>query len=271
MTAKLIFLSHIHEEKELAILIKDAIEDEFSGFVDVFVSSDGTTIPAGHDFLKKVEEGLANCIGALYLISPKAVQRPWINFELGAVWIRSFLNEKGGQALIPAITMCHSGMTKAKLPVPLNVLNAVSASNSSDLQGAFASLQMAVGGRGRLKTDFSALAKQVALLESGYTVGASMCSLVMLLYPNRADREGLLNHCKNARFQPVVLIDAGLRDNTDIAKVKELCAALQDRVTLQVDSPMIGFSATSAVTGSVIKLSFAPNLVTDIADQILVG
>jgi hypothetical protein len=28
-----IFLSHIHEEKELAILIKDAIEAEFSGLL----------------------------------------------------------------------------------------------------------------------------------------------------------------------------------------------------------------------------------------------
>jgi len=57
-----IFLSHIHEEKELAILIKDAIEAEFSGFVEVFVSSDGTSIPAGSNFLKRIEDGLVNCI-----------------------------------------------------------------------------------------------------------------------------------------------------------------------------------------------------------------
>lgn len=33
------FLSHIHEEKEMALLMKSAVESEFSGFVEVFVSS----------------------------------------------------------------------------------------------------------------------------------------------------------------------------------------------------------------------------------------
>ncbi|WP_202617733.1 hypothetical protein, partial [Escherichia coli] len=64
MSEKLIFLSHITEEKELAKIIKDAIEDEFSGFVEVFVSSDGNTIKAGQNFLNVIENGLVNCIAA---------------------------------------------------------------------------------------------------------------------------------------------------------------------------------------------------------------
>ncbi len=73
--SKLIFLSHIHEEADFAHLIQKAIEVEFSGFVDVFVSSDGKTIPAGANFLKKVEKGLMDCVGAIYLISPVSVKR----------------------------------------------------------------------------------------------------------------------------------------------------------------------------------------------------
>ncbi len=70
MSPKVIFLSHIHEEMELAILIEEALKAEFSGFVDVFVSSDGVSIPAGANFLRRIENGLINCIGAVYLISP---------------------------------------------------------------------------------------------------------------------------------------------------------------------------------------------------------
>ncbi|MFP9135476.1 hypothetical protein ACLKZ8_21145 [Shewanella algae] len=77
---KQIFLSHIHEERDLALLIKEAIENEFSGFIEVFVSSDGMSIPAGSNFLKRIEDGLVNCIGAIYLISPISVKRNWINF-----------------------------------------------------------------------------------------------------------------------------------------------------------------------------------------------
>ncbi|MBF0888055.1 hypothetical protein [Gluconobacter cadivus] len=52
MTSKKIFLSHIHEEKELALLIKDNIVEAFAGFVEVFVSTDGVSIPAGSNFLR---------------------------------------------------------------------------------------------------------------------------------------------------------------------------------------------------------------------------
>lgn len=92
MSGKQIFLSHIHEESELALIIKEAIEAEFGGFVEVFVSSNGRSIPAGSNFLKRIEDSLINCIGAIYLISPKSVKRNWINFELGAVWIRNAMS-----------------------------------------------------------------------------------------------------------------------------------------------------------------------------------
>ena len=119
MTSKMIFLSHIHEEKALAILVKQALEEEFSGFVDVFVSSDGTSIPAGSNFLKRIEDGLADCVGAIYLISPASVKRNWINFELGAVWIRNAMSIRSGASEIPALPICHSGATPGGLPAVL--------------------------------------------------------------------------------------------------------------------------------------------------------
>jgi hypothetical protein len=125
MSVKLIFLSHIHEEAEMAAVFKDAIENEFSGFVQVFVSSYGIGIPIGVNFLNKIEHGLIECDGAVYLIIPTSVKRNWINFELGAVWIRSVGNIKMGGPEIPAIPVCHSGCTPGTLPMPLNNLNAV--------------------------------------------------------------------------------------------------------------------------------------------------
>lgn len=58
MAEKTIFLSHITEEKELATLFQEAIENEFSGFVKVFVSSDGLSIPAGTNFCRKSKKVL---------------------------------------------------------------------------------------------------------------------------------------------------------------------------------------------------------------------
>ena len=161
MPDKLIFLSHIHEEREMALALKKAIESEFAGFVEVFVSSDGTSIPAGANFLKRIENGLIECIGAVYLISPTSVKRNWINFELGAVWARNAASVKTSGPEIPTLPFCHSGCTPGNLPMPLNNLNAIQANQSAQLEFAFRSLQSAVGGKGALRTDFDQLASAV--------------------------------------------------------------------------------------------------------------
>ena len=170
MSEKLIFLSHITEEKELAKIIKDAIEDEFAGFVSVFVSSDGETIKAGQNFLKVIEDGLVNCIAAIYLISPNSVKRSWISFELGAVWIRNALNQRAGLGDVPALPFCHSGMSFKNLPQPICNLNAIEANMASKLEFAFRSLQLAVGAKGRLRTDFDELAARVVDFENRYVL-----------------------------------------------------------------------------------------------------
>jgi hypothetical protein len=157
---KYIFLSHIHEEKNIAILIQNKLEEEFSGFVDIFVSSDGKSIPAGTNFLKRIEEILISSSAGLFLVSNRSVKRNWINFELGAIWIRGI---KDG--VIPAIPICHSGITPKNLPPPLNSLNAVRASDASQLEQAFYSLQKAVGGKGKLRTDFVELSDQIKEIE----------------------------------------------------------------------------------------------------------
>lgn len=178
MAEKTIFLSHIHEESDLAVLIKQAVENEFSGFVDVFVSSDGTSIPAGANFLERIEEGLVSCIGAIYLISPDSVKRPWISFELGAVWIRNCIGKRSREKEIPAIPFCHSGMELGALPAPIGNLNAIDASDSKSLRRAFAALQAAVGGRGELRTDFDALAKQITQLQNTNKLASEFADLL---------------------------------------------------------------------------------------------
>jgi len=47
MSKKIVFISHIKEEKELALQVKHFIEDAFLGIIDVFVSSDENSIPLG--------------------------------------------------------------------------------------------------------------------------------------------------------------------------------------------------------------------------------
>lgn len=154
----------------MASLFKRALKDEFAGFVDIFVSSDGTSIPAGANFLNRVEKGLLNCMASVYLISPTSINRNWINFELGAVWIRNIDSVRGGGSEIPTIPVCHSGCMPGNLRMPLNTLNAILGSDPLQIERAFRSIQSAVGGTGALRTDFTNLASGVAGLEQNGSI-----------------------------------------------------------------------------------------------------
>lgn len=177
---KNIFLSHIHEEKNLALLIQKAIEEEFSGFVDVFVSSDGKSILAGTNFLKRIGEMLQNASGAIFLISHRSVQRNWINFELGAIWIRGV-----NDVIIPAIPFCHSGIAPKDLPPPLNSLNAIQANDEYQLEQAFYSLQEAFEVKRKLKTDFSTLSEKIKDIERKNILCSRLARIISIFVGNK--------------------------------------------------------------------------------------
>lgn len=267
MADKLIFLSHIHEESALARLVKQALEDEFSGFVDVFVSSDGTSIPAGSNFLKRIEEGLLGCIGTIYLISPASVKRNWINFELGAVWVRNVMNLRDGKPEIPTLPFCHSGLTPGGLPAPLNNLNGIAANQASQLEFAFRSLQAAVGGRGALKTDFDAIATQIIVFERQYTLGANLTKMLSLL---GGDKRLLVQHCEQQLPGTRTTIDCGFIETNAVQAIKAFeINELKGHIHVMVDTPGTSFGPLGAVNGAQVKIVIPISLVLQFKELLL--
>lgn len=273
MANKMVFLSHVHEERALALILKNAIEDEFAGFVDVFVSSDGTSIPAGSNFLKQIEEGLANCVAALYLISPRSVKRPWINFELGAVWLRSLISERAGEPYIPAIPICHSGMSPGALPPPLGNLNGITASHLGQLEGAFRNLQTAMGGRGKLRTDFDDLAAKVVGLEEAYTVGADLRACLRATFDGDVSKiQRFVQACKEclqAGYASYVPTINSVRQTAVDLWMTSIKGALDNKVSMRVLSAEISMGPSGSANMSDIELSFNPKLVVDHAAEIV--
>lgn len=158
MSKSIVFISHISEEKQIAIDFKKLVEDNFLGLIDVFVSSDENSISPGQKWLDDITNALKNCSVAIILCSPKSVVRPWINFEAGAAWIRD----------IPVIPLCHSGMKPSALPLPLNLLQAASASEISSLKLIFPVLAKAIGSQVP-RVDFSEFVEKVKAFENNYT------------------------------------------------------------------------------------------------------
>jgi len=134
MSRKLVFISHITEESELAIIISDSIKKCYLNMLDTFVSSDSDSIPSGDRWVEKISLALESSVIQLVLCSHQSINRPWINFEAGAAWIRK----------IPVIPICHSGLSKDDLPIPLALLQSCDINKENDLKKAFGALTNAL-------------------------------------------------------------------------------------------------------------------------------
>lgn len=157
MSKPTVFISHIGEEAALAKIVKDAVERDFLGMIDTFVSSDSGTISLGQKWLDSISQGLSNSAVTILLCSPYSVSRPWINFEAGAGWVKG----------IPVIPLCHSGMAPVKLPIPLNMLQAFLGSDAKKLKDLYTVIAKSLDSA-TPNPDFNALSSAIAAFETGY-------------------------------------------------------------------------------------------------------
>jgi len=121
---KRLFISHITEEKKIAVQLKTALVNDFLGLLDVFVSSDTDSIAAGEEWLISIESALRDCKIFVVLCSPDSIHRPWINFEAGAAWMRK----------IPLIPICHAGLSPHDLRMPLSLRQGIKITDSDGIQ-----------------------------------------------------------------------------------------------------------------------------------------
>jgi len=106
----IVFISHISEEKELAIVFKEWIETTFLGKLSVFVSGDPKSISAGDKWREDLTSALDESKLLIILYSPLSRTRPWINFEAGCGWIKK----------IPIIPICHSNLQLEQIGEPIS-------------------------------------------------------------------------------------------------------------------------------------------------------
>lgn len=158
-TKKLVFISHITEESELAKILSEEINSSFLGLLETFVSSDGESIPAGGRWLDSIDAALTNSAIQISLCSPQSIKRPWINFEAGASWIRR----------IPVVPLCHSGLLKSGLPIPLVMLQGADLENAEDLKIVFAELAKILGAAKTPAIDYSSLIAKCKIFIENYT------------------------------------------------------------------------------------------------------
>ncbi len=150
-------MSHVSEEARLAEILKEHISRDFLGMLDVFVSSDLESIAAGANWLTSLENALRQASALLVLCSHASLNRPWVNFEVGAAWIKS----------IPIVPVCHSGLRLKELPIPLCLLQGIEATSEGGVKRIYALVAEKLGCR-LPPIDLSGLVDELTKFEGDY-------------------------------------------------------------------------------------------------------
>jgi hypothetical protein len=104
-----LFISHIHEEAEIAGVLRNWFHAVFpGGRVAAFVSSDYEDNPLGRKWLDVIDGAMDRSRLMITLLSPQSMDRMWIHMEAG--WA---LGRK-----IDILPICHSGTRIDQLPRP---------------------------------------------------------------------------------------------------------------------------------------------------------
>lgn len=104
-----VFISHVHEEAEVARVLKGWFEAAFpAGLVAAFVSSDYEDNPLGRRWLDVIDGAMDKARLVITHLSPRSMDRMWIHLETG--WA---LGRK-----VDILPICHSGTKINGLPRP---------------------------------------------------------------------------------------------------------------------------------------------------------
>jgi|GEM_PF-1100132 hypothetical protein len=124
-----VFISHIHENEEVAKKLKKFLKSNFPDEIEIFVSGDPHNIPAGQKWFDTIIDAVRQCNYMIILCSPKSVERKWIHFEAGAA---AGLDRK----IIP---LCFAGLSPGQLPSPLDQiqLQAIDSEDADKFQQHF--------------------------------------------------------------------------------------------------------------------------------------
>jgi len=78
-----IFFSHSSRDRDAIQPIRDRLLEHTGNAIDVFMSSDGASIPFGRNWLKEIEDALSDCSLMFVWMTPTSVGSSWIPFESG--------------------------------------------------------------------------------------------------------------------------------------------------------------------------------------------
>lgn len=122
MSKPSIFFSHSSKDREQLIKLRNLLDKYTGGTLDIFMSSDGESIPFGRNWVHKIEEGLNKASVMFVFVTPTSINSNWIYFEAGFAYSKNI-------EVIPVAL----GVDIRLLKAPLNLLQGFNLVTSDSL------------------------------------------------------------------------------------------------------------------------------------------
>ncbi len=146
---KVLFLSHAASDKEIAMYLKETIEEHFPS-VNVFASTDPEDLPPGDPWVEKILAHLE--VAGMLVISAteRGLNRKWVWFESGAAWSRE--NK--------ILSACLGKIRKGSLPAPFSLYQAINIDDHVELESLMTTISKKFG-KPTETLDFSEITKEL--------------------------------------------------------------------------------------------------------------
>ncbi len=111
MTKPTVFISHSSKDGPYLELLKRKLEKRTAGVTNLFLSSDGQSIPFGTNWVHEVESALGSATIMFVAISPTSIGSAWLYFESGYAYSRGVkvipigINGASIEALRPPLSL----------------------------------------------------------------------------------------------------------------------------------------------------------------------
>lgn len=84
----IVFFSHSSKDENVLMKLKEIIDKKTGEAIDIFLSSDGQSIPLGKNWVVSLEKGLEKASIMFVFLSPNSIDSNWVYFEAGYSYSR---------------------------------------------------------------------------------------------------------------------------------------------------------------------------------------
>lgn len=138
-----VFFSHSSSDKAVLSLLKDLVLEKVGSSIEIFLASDGESIPFGKNWVHQIEEALDTSKLMFVFITPHSMRSHWLLFESGYAYSKK----------IRVVPVGFIGFDICNLTPPLSLLQGFNISSQEGLSNIIATMNKEFNTR--FKTEFT--------------------------------------------------------------------------------------------------------------------